>query len=267
MSRIYYPGQRVQRGHTGEVGTVTAVTLTRVGVTYDNGGTDSQPASHGAWRPLPDRDSLYGAERPAAQPDDAHWTDTVVSQGHADYCAAWGHAARVGRCGRCGDIVPAAELSDSDPRPMERQRGSAYSLYVGTTPVFDAHTESGATLPAPMRGIPRDRVFGVWDGQAERVGVYQVQCADDAQALRIAYAAAAVTGNACVMVARDAQQSDIGSAYLVSAVSADSGNRTLPADPDVMTSARGYRFEPDPAGDEIAYLVWGADATVTGVAL
>jgi hypothetical protein len=34
-----------------------------------------------------------------------------------------------------------------------------------------------------------------------------------------------------------------------------------------MTSARGYRFEPDPAGDEIAYLVWGADATVTGVAL
>jgi hypothetical protein len=40
---------------------------------------------------------------------DYRWTDSVVTQGHADYCRIWGHAtytldgvAQV-RCPRCGD--------------------------------------------------------------------------------------------------------------------------------------------------------------------
>lgn len=51
--------------------------------------------------------SIYRDSYPLLAPEDAHWTDSVVQQGHADYCDAYGHAdARVnGRCARCGDIV------------------------------------------------------------------------------------------------------------------------------------------------------------------
>lgn len=54
-------------------------------------------------------DSRFANSFPLAAPADAHWTDTVVTQGHADYCAAHGHAdfAIDGRgqsyCPRCGD--------------------------------------------------------------------------------------------------------------------------------------------------------------------
>ncbi|WP_460802278.1 hypothetical protein [Microbacterium sp. GXF6406] len=66
-------------------------------------------------------DSYFGTEQPYAlstKDPDAHWTDTVVSQGHADYCATYGHAtfavASTGklseRCGRCSEL-----LADATP--------------------------------------------------------------------------------------------------------------------------------------------------------
>jgi hypothetical protein len=52
---------------------------------------------------------------PVAAPADAHWTDTVVQQGHVDYCATNGHAEWVidgeiqPRCPRCGAVTAEAE--------------------------------------------------------------------------------------------------------------------------------------------------------------
>lgn len=57
--------------------------------------------------------SPYAASFPLTAPADAHWTDTVVTQGHADYCAAHGHATwtddgvDMGRCPRCGTVTAA----------------------------------------------------------------------------------------------------------------------------------------------------------------
>lgn len=57
----------------------------------------------------PAKDSIYGRTFPAAAPADAHWTDSVVTQGHADYCRLYGHATWTidgvtqPRCPRCGD--------------------------------------------------------------------------------------------------------------------------------------------------------------------
>lgn len=85
-----------------------------------------------------DASSPYAKSFPLAQPADAHWTDTVVTQGHADYCAAHGHATWVedgvtrDRCPRCGDIitpepVPAA-IHDGDLYPVHAPESSALML-------------------------------------------------------------------------------------------------------------------------------------------
>lgn len=58
--------------------------------------------------------SIYAASFPVAAPADAHWTDRTVKQGHADYCAAHGHAEWIvdgvdqHRCPRCGTVTDAA---------------------------------------------------------------------------------------------------------------------------------------------------------------
>lgn len=57
--------------------------------------------------------SAYAASFPVAAPADAHWTDRTVKQGHADYCAAYGHAEWIvdgvdqHRCPRCGTVTDA----------------------------------------------------------------------------------------------------------------------------------------------------------------
>jgi len=70
-------------------------------------------------------DSFYGTQRPYAvstNDPEAHWGDTVVTQGHADYCAAYGHVTFTAitgkqseRCGRCG------ELLDTDTPAVEQE--------------------------------------------------------------------------------------------------------------------------------------------------
>lgn len=63
--------------------------------------------------------SPYAKSFPLAQPDDAHWTDTVVTQGHVEYCAAHGHATNVVSgvlqplCPRCGEAIPADRIPQS----------------------------------------------------------------------------------------------------------------------------------------------------------
>lgn len=62
----------------------------------------------------PEKYGPYATSFPVAAPESAHWTDTVVTQGHADYCAAYGHATWTAdgvvsqRCARCGDTLDAA---------------------------------------------------------------------------------------------------------------------------------------------------------------
>ena len=60
----------------------------------------------------PAKDSIYGRTFPLlANVDDPDysWTDSVVTQGHADYCTLYGHATwtvdgvALIRCPRCGD--------------------------------------------------------------------------------------------------------------------------------------------------------------------
>ena len=73
-------------------------------------------------------DSSYGTQRPYAvstNDPEAHWGDTVVTQGHADYCAAHGHVTFTAtitgkqseRCGRCGELLdtetPAVEPTNA----------------------------------------------------------------------------------------------------------------------------------------------------------
>lgn len=281
----YTPGMRVQRGYSGEIGTVTGVTATRVNVAYDNGGTDSQPIAHGAFRVLPAADSHWRDETPAAMPDDAHWTDTVVCQGHADYCAAWGHAAGSFRCPRCGEVLPTPdvpplrEYAPTGTDPGEELYDAdetvpvspAYSFYVGSAGFFDARTGSAAAyaIPRELRIAAhdaRDIVTGVWDGDTEETAVYQLNLSDDARAQRIAYAMAIATGNDSILVTRDIRPGERDSAmssirrFIVSTERATTGNRTLyPGNPEA-----GYRFVPDARGDEVAFLV-NADATVSAV--
>jgi hypothetical protein len=70
-------------------------------------------------------DSFYGTQQPYAvstNDPEAHWSDTVVAQGHADYCAAYGHSAFIAditgkqseRCGRCGDLLEDTESTPAD---------------------------------------------------------------------------------------------------------------------------------------------------------
>ena len=57
------------------------------------------------------RNSPFRMSYPLVQPDDAHWTDRVVTEGHAEYCRTWGHAKYIvdevvqGFCPRCGDTL------------------------------------------------------------------------------------------------------------------------------------------------------------------
>jgi hypothetical protein len=148
----------------------------------------------------------------------------------------------------------------------------SYSFYVGETYWHDAHVGSKAAeaMPGELRidaHDSRERLYGVWEGKTERVAVYRLPLADDAVAQRIAYAIAILTGNECVMVTRDAFKGESDRAmnstarFRVSARIAEDGNRTLY---DGTVPGRGYRFEPDVKGDEIAYLVH-SDATVSAV--
>lgn len=148
----------------------------------------------------------------------------------------------------------------------------SYSFYVGETYWYDAHVGSKAAeaMPGELRidaHDSRERLYGVWEGKTERVAVYRLPLADDAVAQRIAYAIAILTGNECVMVTRDAFMGESDRAmnstarFRVSARITEDGNRTLY---DGTVLGRGYRFEPDVKGDEIAFLVH-ADATVSAV--
>lgn len=64
---------------------------------------------------MADATSPYAKSFPLAQPADAHWTDTVITQGHVDYCKEHGHAKYIidgvdqGRCPRCGELTPATD--------------------------------------------------------------------------------------------------------------------------------------------------------------
>lgn len=125
-----------------------------------------------------------------------------------------------------------------------------YSLYVGTTPTHDAHG-------TPIVELPRDLTWGVWDGQIERVAVHQINAYDDASATRSARQLAIATGNDAVMVVRDASRTGVDARdtrYRVRAYVVSEGNRTL--HDGAYGDGQGYRFSPDPKGDEVAYLVY-----------
>jgi hypothetical protein len=97
-----------------------------------------------------------GREFPAAAPEDAHWTDRTVKQGHADYCAQWGHAtwtvdgADMGRCPRCGDSTaapaPATHLAVGQ-RVTFYGAGNPTAPFIGTIehlgPVVATLTDTG----------------------------------------------------------------------------------------------------------------------------
>ena len=76
-----------------------------------------------------DMRSPYAASFPLTAPADAHWTDTVVKQGHVDYCAAHGHATwtddgvDMGRCPRCGAVTAAtvAPAAAAAPTALAQQ--------------------------------------------------------------------------------------------------------------------------------------------------
>lgn len=46
----------------------------------------------------------YKDSFPLAEPDDAHWTDRVIKEGHVGACKIWGHEDRMGICKRCGEV-------------------------------------------------------------------------------------------------------------------------------------------------------------------
>lgn len=67
------------------------------------------------------QESPYARSFPLAAPADAHWTDTVVTQGHVDYCAEHGHATFTNdgvispRCPRCGELIAPDAADALDP--------------------------------------------------------------------------------------------------------------------------------------------------------
>lgn len=81
----------------------------------------------------PAKDSIFGRTFPLLADHDApdySWTDSVVTQGHADYCALYGHASWIidgisqGRCPRCGDLTPTDDPDRhaeryTDPEPLD----------------------------------------------------------------------------------------------------------------------------------------------------
>jgi hypothetical protein len=145
----------------------------------------------------------------------------------------------------------------------------AYSFYVGSSDTHAAHSRpaDGSPLAAVVSrmGYAR-RAYGVWEGEHEEISIYRGVYASDAEAQRVAYALAILTGNACVMVTRDLTQTDIDRslasvrAYRVTAEAAENGNRTILS----SGSSTGYRFERDVRGETVAYLVH-SDASVSAV--
>lgn len=80
-------------------------------------------------------DSTFGTQHPFAlstNEPDAYWTDTVVTQGHADYCEAFGHVGftvtstghQSERCGRCGDLLADSPAVVQEPAPAVQEEAA-----------------------------------------------------------------------------------------------------------------------------------------------
>lgn len=105
---------------------------------------------------------LYRMSFPLAQPEDAHWGDTVVTEGHAQYCREYGHATYtedgVTRtyCPRCGDAVTVPEIADvRDPEtgryvPARSPRGREILAAQG----IDVPSLSVVEWPRPTQHAP-----------------------------------------------------------------------------------------------------------------
>ncbi len=153
-----------------------------------------------------------------------------------------------------------------------------YSFYVGSTDAHHAHTVQGNPVPDAfplhLGNVERALVYGVWGGVTEATAIYSAELASDDVAQRIAYAMTVLTGNACVLVVRDTNDRDdvhsLNSTrrFRVSSRTVLTGDRTLYTESGQTVKGAddwpGYRYESDPTGAEIAYLVH-LDATVTPV--
>lgn len=150
-----------------------------------------------------------------------------------------------------------------------------YSFFVGSTDTHDAHESidsivmQAALLPTVLHDA--GKVFGVWEGQTERVAQYDVELSSDAVAQRIAYALSILTGNDCVLVIRDVEEREEHPAfnsirrYRTFRETRYSGNRTLHTPPPhYITDPAGWVLTPSVTGGTVAYLVW-QDASVTPV--
>jgi len=155
-----------------------------------------------------------------------------------------------------------------------------FSFYVGTTPAHHAHTDVERVRTALPRRIGDYSLFnvreewGVWEGEVEPVAVIRADIPNDATAQRIAYAMAAITGNAAILVSRQATPYEGDSSMASTArfrVSTEwrvTGNRTIaslaPQTPGGDGHPQGWSFVPDVKGPDVAYLVT-SDATVEPV--
>lgn len=107
-----------------------------------------------------DHSIFYATSFPVSARDtDAHWTDTIVTQGHVDYCAAHGHASWehdgvvVPRCPRCGVSTDAPYVAE-DAEHAELYAAIALvrddmaaSWDYGTDAECMAHARNTLTLP------------------------------------------------------------------------------------------------------------------------
>lgn len=172
-------------------------------------------------------------------------------------------------------------MSSYSTEPQATGNLLPYSFYVGSHGFYDAHTGSAAAYAMP-KGLREDaheartRAYGVWEGEAEQVAIYELRLPDDAAAQRIAYAVAVATGNDAVMVIRavnpgerDAAMSSVRR-FMVDVEYVTEGNRTLIAGEGSPTliagvgDSEGYRYVPSVKGWTVAFLVH-SDATVSAV--
>lgn len=151
-------GTRVQRTTpdiNGDyaLGTVRAITSDTITVATDAGGTSSAPLHFKEWRAVevtaqgepsstPTIHTPYAASFPAASTSE-HWVDRVVTQGHADYCKAHGHATHTidgvvqPQCPRCGDVLEVVETgpveahSYTEPIPAPTCTNQPWCEYPG----------------------------------------------------------------------------------------------------------------------------------------
>lgn len=154
-----------------------------------------------------------------------------------------------------------------------------YTFFIGSTDTYHAH----AGMPnGIMRAVGLGSAlypvltYGEWDGELEPVALYSLDLASDAHAQRIAFLWATLSGNACVLVVRQATPADDTRAmsstmrHRVTVTTSHEGNRTLlgswpgaQGDPVGMLT-EGYVYVPDVKGSGVAWLV-GADNTVSPV--